>query len=286
MHNNRREFLKSASLPALAAGPLIAQVRRVQTDDRSSLPAGNGKARKPHVPDTLGGRLAALRAKTGQKITSIETFVQGTDLCIVRIRTEDGAEGFGQTAPLRRRHHRHGPAPQSRSVGLGSRPGRLRGHLRSRGRGQLQVPLVLNLPSLGGRGHGNLGLARTLGRQERLRPAGRNAPADPCLRLQHEPLGPARRRGRPAGNAPRQPRVQGVQGADRQSLWTRPGPMAGPSDCWRGPAAPRLPEPQRAGNRVGSVGACQGLECRLAAWDDSAVRRTSNPAKGVRLPSG
>jgi len=33
-------------------------------------------------------------------ITSIETFTQGRNLCIVRVRTDDGAEGYGQVAPF------------------------------------------------------------------------------------------------------------------------------------------------------------------------------------------
>jgi L-alanine-DL-glutamate epimerase-like enolase superfamily enzyme len=33
------------------------------------------------------------------KITSIETFTQGTGLSIVRVRTDDGTEGYGQIAP-------------------------------------------------------------------------------------------------------------------------------------------------------------------------------------------
>jgi L-alanine-DL-glutamate epimerase-like enolase superfamily enzyme len=33
------------------------------------------------------------------KITSIESFVQGTNPGIVRVRTEDGAEGCGQLSP-------------------------------------------------------------------------------------------------------------------------------------------------------------------------------------------
>ena len=32
------------------------------------------------------------------KIASIETFTQGTNLCVVRVRTDDGAEGWGQAS--------------------------------------------------------------------------------------------------------------------------------------------------------------------------------------------
>ncbi len=48
----------------------------------------------------IGECLAALRAKTGVTIKSIETFCQGTQLCVVRITTDDGMQGYGQTAPF------------------------------------------------------------------------------------------------------------------------------------------------------------------------------------------
>lgn len=34
------------------------------------------------------------------KIQRIETFTQGSNLTIVRVRTDDGAEGYGQVAPF------------------------------------------------------------------------------------------------------------------------------------------------------------------------------------------
>ena len=34
------------------------------------------------------------------KIASVETFTQGTKLCVVRVKTDSGAEGWGQTAPF------------------------------------------------------------------------------------------------------------------------------------------------------------------------------------------
>ena len=43
--------------------------------------------------------MPALARKTGLKITSIESFVQGTSPGIVRVRTEEGAEGCGQLSP-------------------------------------------------------------------------------------------------------------------------------------------------------------------------------------------
>ena len=99
MENSRREFLKSASVAALAAGPLVGQVGNAHADEHpATLPKG-AAGREPHTPGSLEGRLTALRAKTGQKITSIETFTKGTELCIVRIRTDDGSEGYGQAAP-------------------------------------------------------------------------------------------------------------------------------------------------------------------------------------------
>jgi L-alanine-DL-glutamate epimerase-like enolase superfamily enzyme len=50
--------------------------------------------------DQIQQRLEALRGPTGQKIVSIETFTRGELISIVRIRTGDGAEGFGQVAPF------------------------------------------------------------------------------------------------------------------------------------------------------------------------------------------
>ena len=34
------------------------------------------------------------------KIQSIETFTSGKNVCMVRVKTDDGAEGYGQTAPF------------------------------------------------------------------------------------------------------------------------------------------------------------------------------------------
>jgi len=48
----------------------------------------------------IGQCLAALRKRTGVTITSIETFCQGSQLCVVRITTSDGMQGYGQTAPF------------------------------------------------------------------------------------------------------------------------------------------------------------------------------------------
>ena len=99
MQNTRRQFLKSASVFALAAGPLAQPIGHVQAGDLLAAPAA-GDQPQATTPDTLEQRLSALRAPTGQKIRSVETFVNGTDLCMVRIRTDDGAEGYGQMAPF------------------------------------------------------------------------------------------------------------------------------------------------------------------------------------------
>lgn len=76
---HRRNFLQAASA-SLAAGSLAV-------------------AQTPIKTDALDQALAKLRQKTGSKVTSIETFASGTTVCFVRVRTDDGGEGIGQTAP-------------------------------------------------------------------------------------------------------------------------------------------------------------------------------------------
>lgn len=70
MKANRRQFLRTVAAAAVAAVPLAKQ-----------------------------SGAAPPSAKTGLKITSIETFTQGTGLSIVRVRADDGSEGYGQIAP-------------------------------------------------------------------------------------------------------------------------------------------------------------------------------------------
>jgi L-alanine-DL-glutamate epimerase-like enolase superfamily enzyme len=94
MQSTRRQFFASASLSALAAGAVIGQGGSGWAADR---PAPAGECRPGSTP--LDEPLRWLSAKTGLKITSIETFTQGTGLSIVRISTQDGSAGYGQIAP-------------------------------------------------------------------------------------------------------------------------------------------------------------------------------------------
>lgn len=96
MQASRRQFLKSTSLLALTARPLERAMGQGRADGLSA--TGNDRPEAPDA-DVLQQRLSELRDKTGQKIRSIETFTRSTDLCIVRVRTDDGAEGYGQVAP-------------------------------------------------------------------------------------------------------------------------------------------------------------------------------------------
>jgi L-alanine-DL-glutamate epimerase-like enolase superfamily enzyme len=85
MKTNRRNFVKTVAV----AGALAPQFR--------------GAARSQsvkHSPPVIGGerlQLPVLQEKTGLKIASIETFNRG-HLGIVRVRTDDGAEGWGQVS--------------------------------------------------------------------------------------------------------------------------------------------------------------------------------------------
>ncbi|HYK87455.1 MAG TPA: mandelate racemase/muconate lactonizing enzyme family protein [Acidobacteriota bacterium] len=88
MKDSRRTFMKTIAATGIA-----------------SCQAGTleGNPQKEHLPPVIGtsGSLpAVLGRKTGLKIKSIETFTQGTNLSIVRIRTDDGSEGYGQIAPF------------------------------------------------------------------------------------------------------------------------------------------------------------------------------------------
>jgi L-alanine-DL-glutamate epimerase-like enolase superfamily enzyme len=96
MECTRRGFLASASLSALAAGSVLGQTPSSGPADQSG-PNTMGTA--VDWPGPFAERLRTLQAKTGLKIARIETFTQGTALSIVRIRTDDGTEGYGQIAP-------------------------------------------------------------------------------------------------------------------------------------------------------------------------------------------
>jgi L-alanine-DL-glutamate epimerase-like enolase superfamily enzyme len=79
MTPTRRHFLAGAALGALAAGPRERPAKDARPLDKA---------------------LTALRRKTGLKIQRVETFTRGTNLSVVRVRADDGSEGFGQIAPF------------------------------------------------------------------------------------------------------------------------------------------------------------------------------------------
>ncbi len=87
MMQPRRDFLKMAL--GVSAAPALGVPRRGQdardTQGRDALA-------------TRGGGRLAIRS-TGSKIKSIETFTSGS-LSIVRVRTDNGQEGYGQIAPF------------------------------------------------------------------------------------------------------------------------------------------------------------------------------------------
>ena len=96
MKNNRRRFLKAITVSGLASGQLLA-ARDASGAERKAGGAG-GDFRKGAAAswERLDARLRALGRKTGLKIQSIETFTRGSNLSLVRIRTDDGTEGWGQ----------------------------------------------------------------------------------------------------------------------------------------------------------------------------------------------
>jgi L-alanine-DL-glutamate epimerase-like enolase superfamily enzyme len=87
MNPSRRAFLQ-ATAAGVSLSPLLA-------------PACVAPEEKPETlaPSPLTRALAALRRKTGLKIQRIETFTRETTVSFVRLRTDDGSEGIGQTAP-------------------------------------------------------------------------------------------------------------------------------------------------------------------------------------------
>jgi len=80
MKDSRRNFLKAVGALAVTSGTLM-KTRNAHSAARSAY-------------STKGKYLSKARP-TGQKIKSIETFTHG-NVSIVRIRTDDGAEGYGQ----------------------------------------------------------------------------------------------------------------------------------------------------------------------------------------------
>lgn len=78
MKNSRRDFLKSITVLGAASSQLL-KPDKGRAQDQSRLKSGH----------------QAIGMKRGQKIKSIETFTSG-NVSIVRLRTEDGTEGYGQ----------------------------------------------------------------------------------------------------------------------------------------------------------------------------------------------
>jgi L-alanine-DL-glutamate epimerase-like enolase superfamily enzyme len=88
MDPSRREFLRAAagggSLTSLGG---LAKVRSAAPPDGRSF-------------DAVEAALARVREKTGLKVRRIETFTRDTTVSVVRVTTDDGTEGIGQTAPF------------------------------------------------------------------------------------------------------------------------------------------------------------------------------------------
>jgi len=82
MKNNRRNFLKTT----VALGVTSSQLLKLEGISFAAATDKDDKGQVHNKP-------------TGQKIVSIESFANET-VCIVRVRTDAGAEGWGQTAPF------------------------------------------------------------------------------------------------------------------------------------------------------------------------------------------
>ena len=95
MKRTRRGFMKAVALSGVTSSAWLAASSPEAA--QKGLPAG-GDASRPWAAawERLRRRLGELGAKTGTKIRSIETFTRDGNLSVVRIRTDDGAEGYGQ----------------------------------------------------------------------------------------------------------------------------------------------------------------------------------------------
>ena len=96
MNTSRREFLKVMSVSAIAASEVLEKPAAAHAAQPAAAAGQEGSQDKNLSPNDLEARLRNLRTKTGVKIESIETFTRGSDVSIVRIRTSDGGEGYGQ----------------------------------------------------------------------------------------------------------------------------------------------------------------------------------------------
>lgn len=86
MKSSRRDFLKSLAALGVASSQAV-KLEKAFGAEKDVLTIGRADANE---------RLSALRAKTGLRIGSIESFTRGSNLSFVRIRTDDGSEGVGQ----------------------------------------------------------------------------------------------------------------------------------------------------------------------------------------------
>ena len=87
MKNNRRTFLRTTAMSVAAPG--LARVAAGQSARPNSYP-------EPVFGGPSSG-IPVLKEKTGLKIQSIETFVDG-NLGFTRVTTDDGSEGWGQVS--------------------------------------------------------------------------------------------------------------------------------------------------------------------------------------------
>jgi L-alanine-DL-glutamate epimerase-like enolase superfamily enzyme len=102
METTRREFIGGLAACAAAAGVTAAGATAGARGEPAS------KAVDPSLfrdggPGSIDGLLAHIeeaRKKTGLKIRSIESFIGEPSLGFVRIRTDDGSEGWGQLSPF------------------------------------------------------------------------------------------------------------------------------------------------------------------------------------------
>ena len=148
---------------------------------------------------------------------------------MLRVRTDDGPEGWGQTAPYNADITATDRASPGRTPR--ARPGRARHRRPGRPdrRPRAQVPGLLSLARARRPRHGTLGPARQARGQERLRAPGRHAAAPAGLRLQHAARHHARRpRRRGCMRLARPARLRRVQVPHRQRVRPRPRRMAGP----------------------------------------------------------
>lgn len=93
MRSSRRGFLNWLSGSAMAASMGLPTERT-----RSAQGSLSSAETTPGDWNRLEQCLHRVRQPTGLRIQRIETFTQGTNVSIVRVRADDGSEGFGQIA--------------------------------------------------------------------------------------------------------------------------------------------------------------------------------------------